>query len=59
MDTKKENDKMYTILIKRKKRKEIVKTYHLQFENSFDAFEWGERQAKEFGEGHFAELGKK
>jgi len=58
-EEKKEQDNMYTVLVKRKRNNAVVRQYHLEFESPFEAFEWGERQAKEFGPGYFAELGAK
>ena len=53
-ETKKQD--LDTVLIRRNSNKAVVKKYSLSFENQFQAIEWGEKQAIEFGPGHYAEL---
>jgi len=53
------NGETYMVLIKHKSQKDVVKHFNLPFENAFDAIAWGEKQAEAFGDGFFAELGKK
>lgn len=48
--------KIYTILIKNKKNKKKQKKYMITFSSSFEAYEWGEKQASEFGPDYYAEL---
>lgn len=48
--------KTFDIAIIRKRGKKTVKKYALPFKDAFEAMDWGEKQAAEFGADHYAEL---
>jgi len=52
----KQETELFKIVIIRKSNKAVVKSFNLPFETPFDAMTWGEKQAEEFGQGHYAEL---
>lgn len=53
----KQNVPKTIVLIKRKSSKKVAARYSMAFEDNFEAITWGEKQAKEYGNGYYAELG--